>query len=99
RRMDPSGGLVGAVGADGQVAAFNELTQEYKRLRDAVRSRTLAPSEMRGGTFTISNLAMYGVDAFTAIINQPESAILAVGRMVDTPGGRQGTTVLRPLRS
>jgi pyruvate dehydrogenase E2 component (dihydrolipoamide acetyltransferase) len=73
------------------------LTQEYKRLRDAVRSRTLAPAEMRGGTFTISNLAMYGVDAFTAIINQPESAILAIGRTVDTPVGRDGQIVLRPM--
>jgi pyruvate dehydrogenase E2 component (dihydrolipoamide acetyltransferase) len=52
---------------------------------------------MRGGTFTISNLAMYGVDAFTAIINQPESAILAIGRTVDTPVGRDGQIVLRPM--
>jgi Pyruvate/2-oxoglutarate dehydrogenase complex, dihydrolipoamide acyltransferase (E2) component, and related enzymes len=40
---------------------------------------------------------MYGVDSFTAIINQPESAILAVGRTVDTPVGRDGQIVLRPL--
>jgi pyruvate dehydrogenase E2 component (dihydrolipoamide acetyltransferase) len=52
---------------------------------------------MRGGTFTISNLGMYGVDAFTAIINPPESAILAIGRTTDTPVGRDGQVVLRPM--
>ena len=52
---------------------------------------------MRGATFTISNLGMYGVDAFTAIIHQPESAILAVGRTVETPVGRDGQIVLRPM--
>jgi pyruvate dehydrogenase E2 component (dihydrolipoamide acetyltransferase) len=62
-----------------------------------VRSRTILPSEMRGGTFTLSNLGMYGVDSFTAIINPPESAILAIGRIVDTPVARAGQIVLRPM--
>jgi pyruvate dehydrogenase E2 component (dihydrolipoamide acetyltransferase) len=74
-----------------------ELTAEFARLRNAVRSRTITPAQMRGGTFTISNLGMYGVDAFTAIINPPECAILAVGRTLDAPVGRDGQVVLRPM--
>ena len=52
---------------------------------------------MRGGTFTLTNLGMYGVDAFTAIINPPECAILAIGQTVDTPVGRGGQVMLRPM--
>ena len=47
------------------------------------RAGRLEPGDVRGGTFTISNLGMYGVDAFTAIINPPQAAILAVGRIAD----------------
>ena len=50
---------------------LDELAREFARLRDAVRAREIVPADMRGGTFTISNLGMYGVDAFTAIINPP----------------------------
>jgi pyruvate dehydrogenase E2 component (dihydrolipoamide acetyltransferase) len=95
--MDRDGDLVVPVLRDVDSRTLIELTHEYKRLRDALRSRTIAPSDMRGGTFTISNLGMYGVDAFTAIINQPQSAILAIGRTVDTPVGRKGEIVLRPI--
>ena len=95
--MDRDGDLVVPVLRDVQTRTLIELTQEYGRLRDAARSRSILPSDMRGGTFTISNLGMYGVDAFTAIINQPESAILAIGRTVDTPVGRDGQIVLRPM--
>jgi pyruvate dehydrogenase E2 component (dihydrolipoamide acetyltransferase) len=60
------------------VAALADLTERG-------RTRRLTPSEMSGSTFTISNLGMYGIETFTAIINPPEAAILAVGKMVDTP--------------
>lgn len=60
------------------VAAMSDLTER-------ARSRRLKPAEMTGSTFTISNLGMFGIESFTAIINPPESAILAVGKMVDTP--------------
>lgn len=95
--MERDGDLVVPVlrGAEGKNLA--ELTREFGRLREAVANRTIQPADMRGGTFTISNLGMYGVDSFTAIINQPESAILAVGRTVDTPVGRDGQIVLRPM--
>lgn len=95
--MDWEGDLLVPVLRDVQSRPLIELAREFGRLRDAVRSRSIAPADMRGGTFTISNLGMYGVDAFTAIINQPESAILAIGRTADTPVGRDGQIVLRPM--
>jgi pyruvate dehydrogenase E2 component (dihydrolipoamide acetyltransferase) len=54
-------------------------------LTDRARSRRLTPAEMTGSTLTISNLGMYGIESFTAIINPPEAAILAVGKIVETP--------------
>lgn len=61
------------------------------------RNRQLLPSEMTGSTFTISNLGMYGIETFTAIINPPESAILAVGAIVDTPVQKNGRLEFRPM--
>ena len=52
---------------------------------------------MMGSTFTISNLGMFGIESFTAIINPPESAILAVGKMVDTPVRSGDDIVFRPM--
>ena len=57
----------------------------------------LRPSDMAGGTFTISNLGMYGIDAFNAIINAPQAAILAVGRMVDRVVPVNGQPAVRPM--
>ena len=95
--MDRDGDLVVPVLRNASTRSLAELTSEFARLLDAVRSRAIVPADMRGGTFTISNLGMYGVDAFTAIINPPECAILAIGRTVDTPVGRDGQIVLRPM--
>ena len=95
--MDREGELVVPVLRDASTRSLGELGAEFARLRNAVRSRTITPPDMRGGTFTISNLGMYGVDAFTAIINPPECAILAIGRTLDTPVGRDGQVVLRPM--
>jgi pyruvate dehydrogenase E2 component (dihydrolipoamide acetyltransferase) len=95
--MDRDGDLVVPVIRHAASRTFDDTVGELRRLREAIASHALAPSELRGATFTISNLGMYGVDAFTAIINPPESAILAVGRIVDTPVGRDGRIVLRPM--
>jgi pyruvate dehydrogenase E2 component (dihydrolipoamide acetyltransferase) len=95
--MDRDGELCVPVLRSADTRTFAELTVDFARARDAVRDRTIQPSDMRGGTFTISNLGMHGVDAFTAIIDPPQSAILAVGRTVDTPVGRDGAIVLRPM--
>lgn len=56
-----------------------QIARESHELADAVRSRTIQPAQMSGGTFSISNLGMYGVERFTAILNPPQAAILAVG--------------------
>jgi pyruvate dehydrogenase E2 component (dihydrolipoamide acetyltransferase) len=76
-----------------------ELTVDSKRLAGLAREGRLLPDDMRGGTFTISNLGMYAIDAFTPIINQPESAILGVGRIHEKPVGVDGQIVLRPMMS
>jgi len=55
------------------------LSKETKKLIKLARERKLMPDDYKGGTFTVSNLGMYGIDSFTAIINSPEAAILAVG--------------------
>ncbi len=56
-----------------------QVARESEQLSEAVRSRTITPAQLSGGTFSISNLGMYGVDRFTAILNPPQAAILAVG--------------------
>jgi pyruvate dehydrogenase E2 component (dihydrolipoamide acetyltransferase) len=56
-----------------------QIAHEAQQLSEAVRTRSIQPSQMSGGTFSISNLGMYGVDRFTAILNPPQAAILAVG--------------------
>ncbi|MDN7244105.1 dihydrolipoamide acetyltransferase family protein [Planococcus shenhongbingii] len=76
---------------------LSELTAECKRLGKAARDSKLKPDEMSGGTFTISNLGMYAIDAFTPVINQPESAILGVGRINEKPVGVNGAIELRPM--
>jgi pyruvate dehydrogenase E2 component (dihydrolipoamide acetyltransferase) len=95
--MDRDGDLVVPVIRDASTRTLAEITREFARLHESVRARSIPPADMRGGTFTISNLGMYGVDAFTAIINPPQSAILAIGRTLDTPVGRDGQVVLRAI--
>ena len=56
-----------------------KIAAETRRLADAARRRALAPQDLHDGTFTVSNLGMFGVRSFTAIINPPQAAILAVG--------------------
>jgi pyruvate dehydrogenase E2 component (dihydrolipoamide acetyltransferase) len=69
-----------------------------RRAEMVARAQTgkLRPDDLRGGTFTISNLGMYGVDAFTAIINSPQAAILAVGALVDRVIPVDGQPAVRP---
>ena len=95
--IDHEGDLFVPVLRDAGSRKLADLARDFARLCAAVRSREIAPDDMRGGTFTVSNLGMYGVDTFTAIINPPESAILAIGRTIDTPVARDGQIVLRPM--
>jgi pyruvate dehydrogenase E2 component (dihydrolipoamide acetyltransferase) len=81
-------------------AQEKNLEQIVVTLADLVeraRAKRLTPSEMSGSTFTISNLGMFGIESFTAIINPPESAILAVGKIVDTYVKVEDEMALRPM--
>jgi len=64
---------------------------------EALRSKTYALSDLQGGTFTLSNLGHYGVEAFQAIVNPPESFILAVGAIHEEVVARDGATSVRPI--
>ncbi|MEO7022361.1 MAG: dihydrolipoamide acetyltransferase family protein [Ktedonobacteraceae bacterium] len=72
-----------------------DIARETRRLAEAARTNKLKPEDLSGGTFTISNLGMFDVESFTAIINQPESAILAVGSITPTPAVVDGQVVVR----
>lgn len=92
--MERGGGLVVGVLRDADHAGLRQLSAETKRLADKARAKGLSVEEMDGSTFTISNLGMYGVEHFTAIINPPNSAILAVGAAVEKPVVRNGQIVV-----
>ncbi|MCL4124338.1 UNVERIFIED_CONTAM: hypothetical protein GTU68_060160 [Idotea baltica] len=73
------------------------LTQIGASVRDLAgkaRNKKIAPAEMQGSTFTVSNLGMFGIDNFTSIINQPNSAILSVGAIVEKPVVKNGQIVV-----
>lgn len=72
---------------------LGQLAVEAKELAGRARAGKLEPHEYRGGSFTVSNLGMYGIDDFVAVINPPQAAILAVGGIIDTPVVRDGQVV------
>lgn len=78
-------GLITPVIHDADKKGLREISVEAKDLGARARERKLGPHEYSGSTFTVSNLGMFGVDEFTAIINPPEAAILAVGSIVEKP--------------
>jgi pyruvate dehydrogenase E2 component (dihydrolipoamide acetyltransferase) len=73
------------------------IVEEMAHLLEKARAKKLEPADMSGSTFTISNLGMYGIEDFTAIINPPESAILAVGKITETPVTIHNQIVSRPI--
>ncbi len=79
------GGLVVATIRDADRVGLRQISSETKRLAKKARDKGLSIEEMSDSTFTISNLGMFGVDHFTAIINPPNAAILAVGRAIEKP--------------
>jgi pyruvate dehydrogenase E2 component (dihydrolipoamide acetyltransferase) len=76
-------GLVVPVIRHADRLSLNELAAQSRKLVDRAQSKKLFPLDYEGGTFTVSNLGMLGVDSFTAIINPPQCAILAVGRVAE----------------
>ncbi len=90
-------GLIVPVVRNADKRSLSNLAREIRRLTDAARSNKLKPDEFSGGTFTVSNLGMLDVESFTAIINPPESAILAVGAVTATPVVENGAIVARDI--
>jgi pyruvate dehydrogenase E2 component (dihydrolipoamide acetyltransferase) len=78
---------------DADEKSLGEIARETRALAERVRAGTITPPELGGGTFTVSNLGMYGVRSFTAIINPPQSAILSVGTMEQRAVVREGELV------
>jgi len=89
--MAIDGGAVAAVIHKADRTKLGEIAVQRRDLTERARAGRLRPSDISGATFTISNLGMYNVDAFSAIINPPQAAILAVGRIADrvVPVNRQ----------
>jgi pyruvate dehydrogenase E2 component (dihydrolipoamide acetyltransferase) len=93
-------GLVVPVIKDADQKSLVQVTRELKTFQEKAQRMRFASEDLSGGTFTISNLGMYGVDRFNAILNPPESAILAVGRTIKMPVGLPDDTIaLRPMMS
>jgi pyruvate dehydrogenase E2 component (dihydrolipoamide acetyltransferase) len=80
---------------DADRKSLREIARETRALAERVRAGTVTPPELSGGTFTVSNLGMYGVTDFTAVINPPQAAILAVGALAPRPVVRDGTLLAR----
>jgi len=91
------GGLVVPVIRQANKKSLAEIAQARAELVQKARDGKLSMGEMRGSTFTISNLGMFGIDQFSAILQPPEAAILAVGRIADKAVVRDGQIVIRPM--
>ncbi|MEC3906855.1 pyruvate dehydrogenase complex dihydrolipoamide acetyltransferase [Tamlana sp. 2201CG12-4] len=87
-------GLVVPVVRFANEQSLPQIGAEVKDLAGKARNKKLTPDEMSGSTFTVSNLGMFGIDYFTSIINQPNSAILSVGAIVQKPVVKEGEIVV-----
>ena len=90
-------GLIVPVIRDADRKSVSQIGRESRDLAGRAKAGRLHPDEFSGGSFSISNLGMYGIDDFTAIINPPEAAILAVGAAIDEPAVRAGELTTRTV--
>jgi pyruvate dehydrogenase E2 component (dihydrolipoamide acetyltransferase) len=90
-------GLVVPVVRDAHARDAESLTAEFARLTEAARGGTLTPADLTGGTFTLNNYGVFGVDGSTPIINHPEAAMLGVGRIVPKPWVHEGELAVRQV--
>jgi pyruvate dehydrogenase E2 component (dihydrolipoamide acetyltransferase) len=90
-------GLIVPVVKRAEQKGLSVISQEIKAFAEKARQHQLTPGDLRGGTFTVTNLGMYGVDTFTPIINPPECAILGVGRIVKKPVVHQDEIAIRSM--
>jgi pyruvate dehydrogenase E2 component (dihydrolipoyllysine-residue acetyltransferase) len=90
-------GLITPVVRSADQKSLSEIAREMRDLAERARKRRLKPDEYTGASFSISNLGMFGIDEFTAVINPPEGAILAVGAMTAKPVVRDNQVVVRQM--
>lgn len=90
-------GLIVPVIHDADKKSLKEIAQEARNLAEKARANKLTLEEVAGGTFTVSNLGMYGVDGFTPILNSPQTGILGVGRIVEKPMIYRGEITKRSM--
>ena len=90
-------GLITPVVRAADQKSLSQIAAEVRELAERARSKRLKPEEYTGATFSISNLGMFGIDEFTAVINPPEGAILAVGAMTPKPVVRDNEIVVRQM--
>ena len=90
-------GLVVPVIKHANQLSLSHIGAQVKDMAGRARTKKLTPAEMEGSTFTVSNLGMFGIDEFTSIINQPNSAILSVGSIVEKPVVRDSQIVIRSM--
>ena len=90
-------GVVAPVIPHADKASLGAIAVQRRELAERARANKLRPADLAGGTFTISNLGMFEVDAFTAIITPPQAAILAVGRIADRVVAVDGHPAVRPM--
>ena len=95
--MAVKGGVVGAVIPNANKTPIAALSSLRRELTERARAGRLRPADISNGTFTLSNLGMYKVDAFSAIITPPQCAVLAVGAIADAVVALNGTPSIRPM--
>jgi pyruvate dehydrogenase E2 component (dihydrolipoamide acetyltransferase) len=82
---------------DADSKSLGQIAKESRALAERVRAGAITPPELSSGTFTVSNLGMFGIQSFVAVINPPQAAILAVGAMQPTPVVHDGEVVVRNI--
>jgi pyruvate dehydrogenase E2 component (dihydrolipoamide acetyltransferase) len=95
--VDVQEGLIVPVIRDVPAKSIQQIAEESRTLAQEARNRKLGLDDLQGGTFTITNLGTYGIDAFTPIINLPQCAILGVGRIIEKPAMFEGKIAPRQL--
>ena len=95
----PGGGLFTPVVRNAEMKSLSEISNEMRDLAGRARSKRLAPHEYQGGTTTLSNLGMYGIERFDAVINPPQASILAVGRAEKRPMIKDDAVKIATMRS
>ena len=90
-------GLITPIVRSADQKSLGQIAAEVRDLAGRARNRKLRPEEFLGATFSISNLGMFGIDEFTAVINPPEGAILAIGAMAPKPVVRENEIVIRQM--